>query len=205
MKNISTFYITVFLIILTFSTPFISYAQQVSDDGEKTIISEQETNTEFEKLIATATADAKRDVKVDFGNREQLSWLSVGFTCSVLGVASAYFQKAQPPPVRLLGKPPAYVLIYGNTYEYELRKNRMVFAGSGCAVSLVLLAVFLLNDASDINTSSNTRTSWDSALNDSLEDACLGCLSLLDLVNFASSCLLSNSSADCLSPGDCLY
>ena len=47
----------------------------------------------------------------------------------IFGVAAAYLEETQPPPVRLLGKSPDYVKIYGHTYQNELRKNQMVFSG----------------------------------------------------------------------------
>ena len=203
MKIVPTFYIVVFLMIaLTFGAPFVSYAQQVPEGAEETITSEQEMNAGFEKLVATATADAKQDVKVDFNNYQKLSWFSVGFGCSVLGVASAYLQKIQPPSTRLLAKPPDYVLIYGNTYQNELRKNRMVFAGSGCVVSLVLLAALISNDSSD--DSLDVPLDMNTSSDDSLEDVCLGCLSVLDLVDFMASCLLNDTSCIGDSSG-CLY
>ena len=124
MKNVSTFYIAVFLMIaLTFGTPFVSYAQQVPEGAEKTTTSEQEANTKFEKLIATAKVVAERDAKVDFGNNQKILWFSTGFGCSVLGVAAAYLWEAQPPPTRLLGKSPEYVEVYGYTLSERITEK----------------------------------------------------------------------------------
>ena len=195
MKNVPTFHISVFLMIaLSFSTPFVSYAQRVREEGEKTTASEQETNTEFEKLAATAKADAKRDVKVDFGNRDQLLWFSVGFGCSILGVAAAYLGEGHPPPLRLLGKPPDYVLTYGDTYRNELRKNRAVFAGTGCALSLGLLIALISNASSDNVSEVASNNSLEVASNNtsdvSLGDSVSGCLFLFDLLSWGCSCLM---------------
>ena len=188
--------------VLVFSMPFVTLAQQNTEVADAKSIAAQKAESENQSLIATAKVVAERDVIVDFGSYQRFSWFSVGFGCSFLGVAAAYLQEAQPPSFRLLGKSPEYVEIYGNTYQNELRKNRMVFAGSGCAVSLVLLAVLLSNDASDnsLDVPSDINTSSD----DSLEDACLGCLSLVDLVDSMSSCLLNDSSCMGDSSG-CLY
>ena len=191
----STFHASVFLMaVLVFSMPFVTLAQQNSEIADTKSAAVRDTKSENQLLIATATVDAKRDVKVDFGNYDRFFWFSVGFGCSVLGVVSAYYGEGQPPPFRLLGKPPDYVLIYGDTYQNELRKNRMVFAGSGCALSLGLLAALTLNTSSD----NSSEVASDNSSDGSLEDSVLGCLSLLDLLSWGCSCLMDTDFSDCL-------
>ena len=195
MKVRSTFYVLVFLMaVLGFSMPFVAIAQQNAEVSDAKPIAARKTKSENQLLITTAKVVAERDVKVEFGNNQKILWFSTGFGCSVLGVAAAYLWEAQPPPTRLLGKSPEYVEIYGYTYQSELQKKRVMFAGSGCIVSLVLLASLISNDSSDINTSLNTSTPSDNTSDVQLEEACSGCLSLLDLLDFLSSCLLNDSS-----------
>ena len=194
-----TFHVLVFLTaVLVFSMPFGTLAQQNSEIADTKSAAVGDTKSENQLLIATAKADAERDVKVDFGNYEQLLWFSAGFGCSIFGVAAAYLEETQPPPVRLLGKSPDYVKIYGHTYQNELRKNQMVFSGTGCVLSLGLLAVLLSNSSSDMNSSS------DNSSDGSLEDTISGCLSLADLLDAGCSCLLDDAFTDCLF-GDCLF
>ena len=161
--------------------------------------SNENTKSENQPLIATAKADAERDVKVDFGNAEQFLWFSVGFGCSVFGVAAA-LGEAQPPPVRLLGKSPDYVGIYAHTYQEKLRKNRMVFAGTGCALSLGLFIALTSNTSSD----NASEVAWDNSSDVSLDDTISGCLSLADLLDAGCSCLLDDAFTDCLF-GDCSF
>ena len=191
----STFQASVFLMaVLVFSIPFVTLAQQNAEVSDAKSIAARKTKSENQLLIATAKVVAERDAKVDFGNNQKILWFSTGFGCSVLGVAAAYLWEAQPLPTRLLGKSPEYVEIYGYTYQSELQKKRVMFAGSGCVVSLVLLASVISNDSSDINTVSHTRIPSDNTPDVPVEDACSGCLSLLDLLDFLSSCFLSDSS-----------
>ena len=205
MKVRSTFYASVFLMaVLVFSMPFVTLAQQNSEIADTKSAAVGDTKSENQLLIATAKADAERDVKVDFGNYEQLLWFSAGFGCSIFGVAAAYLEETQPPPVRLLGKSPDYVKIYGHTYQNELRKNQMVFSGTGCVLSLGLLAVLLSNSSSDMNSSSDINSSSDNSSDGSLEDTISGCLSLADLLDAGCSCLLDDAFGDCLF-GDCLF
>ena len=205
MKVRSTFYASVFLMaVLVFSMPFVTLAQQNSEIADTKSAAVGDTKSENQLLIATAKADAERDVKVDFGNYEQLLWFSAGFGCSIFGVAAAYLEETQPPPVRLLGKSPDYVKIYGHTYQNELRKNQIVFSGTGCVLSLGLLAVLLSNSSSDMNSSSDINSSSDNSSDGSLEDTISGCLSLADLLDAGCSCLLDDAFGDCLF-GDCLF
>ena len=171
---------------LIFSQPVIILAQQNTEVTDFKSTTEGNIKSENEALIATAKGAAERDAKVDFGNYEQLLWFSVGFGCSVFGVAAAHFGEAQPPPTRLLGKSPDYVKIYVDTYRDKLHRNRMIFAGTGCVLSLGLAAALISGGSSDNSLDVQP-----------LEDACSGCLSLLDLADFISSCLLSDPSADC--------
>ena len=193
MKTRSTFHTSVFLItVLVFSMSFVTLAQQNAEVTDAKSIAEKNTKSESESLTATAKADVKRDVKVDFGNSEQLSWFSAGFACSVFGVVAAYREKTQPPSARLLGKSPEYVKTYAHTYQNELRQKRTVLAGTGCALSLGLLIVLVSNTSSDNGS--------DVALGD-VENSVSGCLSLSDvfdaLLSVGCACLTDTDSSSC--------
>ena len=159
--------------------PFVTLAQQNAEAADTKSTIKRDTKSENQSLIATAKTDAERDVKIDFGNYERLLWFSAGFGCSVFGVAAAYLEEAQPPPVRLLGKSPDYVGIYAHTYQEKLRKNRMVFAGTGCVLSLGLIASQISNTPAD----NSSDVSSDNSSDVSLDDTISGCLSLADLLD----------------------
>ena len=201
MRINSTFHLSVFLMaVLVFSMPFGTLAQQNTEVADTKSTIERETKAEKQPLIATAKADAERDVKVDFGDYERLLWFSAGFGCSVFGVAAAYLEEAQPPPVRLLGKSPDYVKTYANTYRDKLHKNRMVFAGTGCALSLGLFIALTSNTSSDNASEVASYNASDASLDDTIS----GCLSLADLLDAGCSCLLDDAFTDCLF-GDCSF
>ena len=175
----STFHVSVFLMaVLVFSMPFVTIAQQTAEAADTKSAPGAYTKSEKDLLTATAKADAERDVKVDFGNYEQLVWFSAGFGGSIFGVAVAYLEEAQPPPVRLLGKSPDYVKTYANTYHDKLHRNRMVFAGTGCACSLGLF-IALASNASNFS-----EVSWDD--------------SFVVLLFKGCSCLLGDVFESCL-------
>ena len=188
MKSNSTFFVLISLmIVLIFSISFFTLAQQNAEVADAKSIAEQNTKSAKESLIATAKADAERDVKVDFGNNEKLLWFSAGFGCCVFGVMAAHLGKAQTPPVRLLGKSPEYVEIYMHTYEDKLHENRMIFAGTGCVLSLGLLAALILTDnSSDVSLDDPVA---DNSSDASLDDAVSDCLNLIDLLDAGCSCL----------------
>ncbi len=199
MKSNSTFLVSVSLMIaLTFSISFVTLAQQNAEVADAKSIAEQNTKSEKESLVATAKADAERDVKVDFGNSEKLLWFSAGFGCSAFGVVAAHLEKAQTPPVRLLGKSSEYVETYVHTYQDKLYKNRMIFAGTGCVLSLGLVAALISNTSTDnaLDVSSGNSSDIDGAL----EDTILGCLSLADFLDASCSCLMDDDVV-----GDCLF
>ena len=200
MKNISTGYSAVFLmIVLTCSAPFLSYAQHVPKGAKETTTSEQGMNPESE-LVATAVADAKRDVNVDFSNYDGFLWFSVGFGCSVLGIAAAYFAEGRPPPVRLLGKSPDYVIIYGDTYRSELRKKRMLLVGSGCITSYVLLALLSSSAEAELDEACVGFNETCVGFNETcvgFNETCSGCF-------FLFSDISSDSSSTCHGLNGCL-
>lgn len=149
MKINSTFHISVFLMaVLIFSVPFITFAQQ---------------NTGNVLAITEAKRDAKKDVN-------ELGWFAAGCLGGALPIPSstiseqklldgniymifacgaacfptfyALFNTPTPPPDRLLGKSPAYVLSYVNTYVSEVKRRRILSSGAGCCVGYT--TVFLI-------------------------------------------------------------
>ena len=76
----------------------------------------------------------------------------------------------------------------------------MVVAGTGCALSLGLIAALISNTPAD----NSLDVSSDNSSDVSLDDTISGCLSLADLLDAGCSCLLDDAFTDCLF-GDCSF
>lgn len=127
MKIRSTFHMFVFLmVVLTFSMPFVTLAQQNIEPAEAT------TDAERAAMVAKATADAERDSQAD---TDTTFWFIVGCFGSVLGFLYANYNVPTVPADRLIGKSPDYVTTYSSVYVREskaIRQNRVV---TGCVTS----------------------------------------------------------------------
>lgn len=128
MKISSTFYVLVLLtMLLTFSPPFVTLAQQNSVQAE-------------------AVADAERDARkyADSGR-----WFGIGCLVSPsLAYCGPYFspqlsamvdESISLPPTRLLGKSPEYVRLYAAAYGEKVKKIRTNYARVGCCLPYALL------------------------------------------------------------------
>ena len=107
--------------MLTFSMPFVTFAQQNSLQAE---------------TIVAAERDAQADVNKGF-------WFLGGCLGGFVGPMIAYGVELPPPVTRLLGKSPEYVALYTNAYEAKAKTLRVKSALGGCIVnSLVMVAFF---------------------------------------------------------------
>lgn len=108
------------MVVLTFSTPFATFAQQNSLQME---------------AIAAAERDAQNDV-----NRGL--WFLGGCFGGVIGVIIAYSVAPAPPATRLLGKLPEYVAFYTQAYTNKAKKLQTNSALGGCCVSTLYIATY---------------------------------------------------------------
>lgn len=106
--------------VLTFSMPFITFAQQNSLQAE---------------AIVAAERDAQNDV-----NRGL--WFLGGCFGGVIGVIIAYGVAPSPPATRLLGKSPEYVAFYTQAYTEKAKKLQTNSALGGCCVSTLYVAIY---------------------------------------------------------------
>ncbi len=144
MKIGSSFRVfTFFMVILIFSMPFVSLAQQNSGQ------------TEAIAAEAAAEADANKDVNKPlwFGAGCLLSGLSFAplpgcysLFLPPLGLTGTYFYQPDPPASRLIGKSPEYVDVYTQTYKSQRGNIQVLWASrgciSGCVVSGTVLVAF---------------------------------------------------------------
>ena len=121
LKN--PFQILAFLMaVLTFSMPFVTFAQQNSLQAE---------------AIAAAEHDAQNDV-------DKGLWFLGGCFGGVIGVIIAYGIEPSPPATRLLGKSPEYVAFYTQAYAEKAKKLQTNSAWGGCLVSGLYMAAYMI-------------------------------------------------------------
>ena len=108
------------MVVLTFSMPFVTFAQQNSLQMD---------------AIAAAERDAQNDV-----NRGL--WFLGGCFGGVIGVIVAYSVEPSPPATRLLGKSPEYVAFYTQAYAKKAKKLQTNSALGGCCVSTLYVAIY---------------------------------------------------------------
>jgi len=84
-----------------------------------------------------AQIDAKRNVS-------EGTWFAAGFLFGIFGVGAAYISTPHPPPERLLGKSPDYIILYTNCYQRHARDKQVNNAVAGCifwnVLALLLIA-----------------------------------------------------------------
>ena len=108
--------------VLTFSMPFVTFAQQNSLQAE---------------AIVAAERDAQADVNTGL-------WFVGGCLGGVIGIIIAYAVEPAPPATRLLGKPPEYVAFYTDAYTAKAKSLQTNSALGGCVVNVLATAVLFM-------------------------------------------------------------
>lgn len=108
--------------MLTFSMPFVTFAQQNSLQAE---------------AIVAAERDAQGDTNTGL-------WFLGGCLGGVIGVIVAYAVEPTPPATRLLGKSPEYVAFYTDAYTEKAKTLQANSALGGCIVNGLATAVFFI-------------------------------------------------------------
>lgn len=118
--------LSVVMVILLFSMPFLALAQQTSD-------------------AAQAIADAQRDAKLINAS----IWGAAGCFLSFAGVFLASVATPPVPAEKLIGKSPEYVVMYTTTYQQTVKSKQTKIAIAGCVVgtSVVLFFGELISDS----------------------------------------------------------
>ena len=108
--------------------------------AQEQITGAQQQGTEVQQADADARRYAVQDVST-------ISWGIGGFFCNVCAVAYVYIDRPQVPASQLVGKSAAYVSVYTDTYNREVRKQRFQAAMIGCLAQNVLnTLVFTLSN-----------------------------------------------------------
>jgi hypothetical protein len=102
-----------------------------------------------------AAAEGVQDANADINGT---LWFFVG-CLGLIGIAVAYLAEPSPPPARLMGKPPEYIMIYSTSYKSEGKSIQGRHAIYGCLVGTaigvaiyIILVVAILKSANDMST-----------------------------------------------------
>ena len=112
--------VALLIALLTFSTPFATFAQQNS--------------LQMEAIVA-AERDAQNDVNKGL-------WFLGGCLSGVVVPMIAYGVELAPPVTRLLGKSPEYVAFYTDAYKAKAKTLRVKSALGGCIVNGLAIVAF---------------------------------------------------------------
>lgn len=116
---------------LTFSTPFVTIAQQTFVQAEAAIAAEADANKDVNKLLC-------------FGAGCVLSALfflpsPYGYLLLPTGIIGAYSYRPSPLPSRLIGKSPEYIAAYTSAYQLKRGNIQAQWTSAGCLSGCVIL------------------------------------------------------------------
>ena len=143
MKIRSAFHVSVlFMAVLIFSMPLVTFAQQHSVQAEAITAAEQDANKDVNKPLWFGVGCVLTGL---FFLPEPL-----GYIVPPSGLVGTYFYQPTPPPSRLIGKSPEYVAAYTSTYKAKSGKIQAQWASAGCLGGGVTIVAVLLGIANHI-------------------------------------------------------
>ena len=136
MKINAAFHLLVFLMaVLTFSTPFVTMAQQNFVQAEVAIAAEADANKDVSKLLCFSAGCVL----------SALFFLPspYGYLLPPAGIIGSYSYRPGPPPSRLIGKSPEYISAYTTTYKSKRGNIQALWTSAGCFSGCVVITVGL--------------------------------------------------------------
>ncbi len=123
--------------VLTFSMPFVTFAQQHSMQAEAVIAAEQDANKDVNKPFW-------------FGAGCLLSGLfflppPFGYIVPPSGAVGTYFYRPAPSASRLIGKSPEYVDTYTSVYKLKRGNIQAQWTSAGCLSGCVILGTIAVS------------------------------------------------------------
>jgi hypothetical protein len=102
-----------------------------------------------------AAAEGVQDANADINGT---LWFFVG-CLGLIGIAVAYLAEPSPPPARLMGKPPEYVMIYSTAYKSEGKSIQGRHAIYGCLVGTAIgVAIYIIIVVAVIKSANSMST-----------------------------------------------
>lgn len=96
---------------------------------------------------ASAAAAAERDAKADTSSG---AWFFLGCLLGGIGVIIAYVSEPSPPPARLIGKSPEWVIVYSAAYKSAGKSSQGQSAIVGCLVMTAIVGVLIAASSSSM-------------------------------------------------------
>ena len=142
MKTRSIFHVSVFImIVLVFSMPFITFAQQYDDSDFAILHAERDAKNDVNEskwFLTGCLGGALVVIAISISEQDSIAEPVGGLlgTCRLAGLGFltgyAILHSPSPPPERLLGKSPEYVVSYVNTYVNRVKLRRTLSSTAGC-------------------------------------------------------------------------
>ena len=132
MKICSTFHVLVLVMTgLTFSTPFVTIAQQNLVQTEAASAAEADANKDISKVLCFSAGCVL----------SALFFLPspYGYLLPPTGIIGAYSYQPSPSPSRLIGKSPEYVAAYTAAYQLKRGAIQAQWTSAGCLSGCVIL------------------------------------------------------------------
>ena len=132
MRICSTFHVLVLVMTgLTFSTPFVTIAQQNLVQTEAATAAEADANKDISKVLCFSAGCV---LSVLFFLPSPY-----GYLLPPTGIIGSYSYQPSPPPSRLIGKSPEYVAAYTSVYQLKRGNIQAQWTSAGCLSGCVIL------------------------------------------------------------------
>ena len=118
---------------LTFSTPFVTIAQQNFVQTEAATAAEADANKDVNKLLCFSAGCVL----------SALFFLPspYGYLLPPTGIIGLYSYQPVPPPSRLIGKSPEYIAAYTSAYPLKRGDIQAQWTSAGCLSGCVILGI----------------------------------------------------------------
>ena len=124
-----------FIAMLTFSTPFVTMAQQNFVQAEAATVAEADVNKDVSKLLCFSAGCVLSAVF--------FLPSPYGYLLPPVGIIGSYSYRPVPPPSRLIGKSPEYISAYTTTYKSKRGNIQVRWTSAGCLSGCVVIAIGL--------------------------------------------------------------
>lgn len=139
--------LTLLMVVLLFSSPLVTLAQQISAEDQAKQDAENDVNKSA-WFTAGCIGCAAGWTIIILGDETEdpLPRLlaGLGTIVPVLPIVYAASASPDPPAERLLGKSPEYLNVYVDSYVKEAKRQQVIFSAVGCGAGSIAAPIILL-------------------------------------------------------------